>query len=86
MVSGSIGCDVGKTANGQGLKRTIAWLFGYCRLTIRDERYALRCAFLPSSNRARVSGKLVHLQLPRGGQFSVAADIQETRQDQLSQF
>jgi hypothetical protein len=46
-------------------------------VTIRGERYAhLRCAFIPSSNRARVSGKLVHFQLPRGGQFSVAADIQ----------
>jgi hypothetical protein len=71
-VSSSIGCEVGKTVNGQGWKRTIAWLFGYCRLTIRDERYAhLRCAFLPSSNRARVSGKLVHFQLPRGGQFQL---------------
>jgi len=72
VVSGSIGCEVGKTANGQGLKRTIAWLFGYCRLAIRDERYALRCAFLPSSNRARVSGSwstfscraVVSFQLP----------------------
>ena len=29
------------------MKRTIAWLFGYRRLTIRDERHAhLLCAYL----------------------------------------
>jgi hypothetical protein len=38
--------------------------------------------FLPSSNRARVSGKLVNFQFPRGGQFSVAADIVEPFRDQ----
>jgi hypothetical protein len=59
----------------RGLKRTIAWLFGYRRLTIRDERYAhLLCAFLTLADVLRnLLQETRHL-------------LQETRQDQLNQL
>jgi hypothetical protein len=45
---------------------------------ISAQSSTISTCFLPGSTPARVTGKLVNFQLPHRGQYSVAADIEDT--------